>query len=224
MLFRCRTWMGHGPRSCAADEFRRFPDCAGSVFGGAGPRPCGSPCGKLLVPKCDREFAGDRIDRDDVSCPDRRYGPAVGSFRADVSDAKATRRTRKTTVGDERDLLAHPLARDCSRGGQHLAHARPDCGAFVADHDHLARLVCALGRRLNRFHRGSRGATVRWLSCQRAAAAALTTVSSPPKVTARLQAKLQWKVLPSEKRAPNSSTSVAAAGEGHPDRTQRCGT
>ncbi len=65
----------------------------------------------------------------------------MGTLRPDVTHAEPARRAREPAVGDQRDLLAHALAGQGRRGGQHLTHARASSGAFVADHDHLAFLV-----------------------------------------------------------------------------------
>ena len=52
---------------------------------------------------------------------------------------KAVGRTGKTTVGDQRDVVAE--AAPLKRGGhsEHLAHARSADRSFAADDDHVAR-------------------------------------------------------------------------------------
>ena len=62
---------------------------------------------------------------------------------ADMAHAEPPRRATESPVGDQRHLLAHALAGQRGRRRQHLAHARPAGGAFVADDDHLALLVRA---------------------------------------------------------------------------------
>src|SRR5262245_1575271 len=50
------------------------------------------------------------VDPDEIAILDQRDRSALGRFRPDMADAKASRRARETPIGDERDLLAHPLA------------------------------------------------------------------------------------------------------------------
>src|SRR3546814_14039527 len=80
-----------------------------------------------------------------------------------MADAEATRAARKTAVGDERDLFAHPLPVERGGGRQHLTHTRATLGAFVTDHDHrtfgdlaildrLARLFLAIEHPCRAFH------------------------------------------------------------------------
>ena len=61
-------------------------------------------------------------------------------LRANVADAETPRRAGKTTVSDQRDFLAHALARKGRSGRQHFAHAGAACGTFVADDKHIAFL------------------------------------------------------------------------------------
>src|SRR5690606_5632624 len=66
----------------------------------------------------------------------------------DVADAEAACGARETPVGDQGDLVAHALAVERRRGGEHLAHAGAAARAFVADDDDLAFLVLTLGHGL----------------------------------------------------------------------------
>ena len=61
-----------------------------------------------------------------------------------MANAKATRTTGESAVGDERNLPAH--ADTVERGGrrQHLAHSRPALWAFVADDEDFTLLDPAL--------------------------------------------------------------------------------
>ena len=67
-------------------------------------------------------------------------GPPARGLGRYVPDHESVRRTREAPVGDECDLVREALADDRAGHVQHLAHARPARGPFVADHDHVARL------------------------------------------------------------------------------------
>ncbi len=69
---------------------------------------------------------------------------------ANVANTKSAGRAGKTAIGDQSHLFAHALTRQRRRGRQHFAHARPTCGALVADHQNLALFIFAL---LHRFER-----------------------------------------------------------------------
>ena len=81
--------------------------------------------------------------------PSRRSADRAADrrLRADMADAEAARRAGEAAVGDERDLVAHALAVERRRGGEHLAHAGAAARALVADDEHLAFLVVACLRR-----------------------------------------------------------------------------
>src|SRR3546814_5810894 len=68
-----------------------------------------------------------------------------------MADAEATRAARKTAVGDERDLFAHPLPVERGGGRQHLTHTGATLGAFVTDHDHRTFGDLAILDRLERL-------------------------------------------------------------------------
>src|SRR5215208_8241996 len=65
-----------------------------------------------------------------------------------MADAEAAGRAREATVGDESDLVAHALAVERCRRGEHLAHTGTAARPFVADHQDLAFLVLARGNSL----------------------------------------------------------------------------
>src|SRR5438067_1716369 len=50
----------------------------------------------------------------------------------------------KTSIGDQRDILAETFAHDRTRRGKHLAHAGSADRAFVANHDHVTGFHAAL--------------------------------------------------------------------------------
>ena len=61
-------------------------------------------------------------------------------FWCNVRDHESVRCAREATVGDQRDLIAKPLANECGGDGEHLAHPWSANGTFVANHHHVARL------------------------------------------------------------------------------------
>src|SRR5690606_22706264 len=67
-----------------------------------------------------------------------RQGAAHHGFRCDVSDHEAVTAAGKTPVGDQCHVLAQAPAHDGGGGREHLPHAGPALGAFVADHQYLA--------------------------------------------------------------------------------------
>src|SRR5207248_1677210 len=73
--------------------------------------------------------------------------PAARGLGSDVPDHQTVRGAREAAVGDERYLVAEPLADERRGDVQHLAHPRAARRALVADHDDLARLD---GARLDR--------------------------------------------------------------------------
>ena len=70
-------------------------------------------------------------------------GPADRRLGADMADAGAARAAAEPAVGDQGDRFAQPRAHDVAGGAEHLLHARPALGAFVADDDHVARFDLA---------------------------------------------------------------------------------
>ena len=60
-----------------------------------------------------------------------------------MTDGRAAGRTREPTIGDQRNAFAQPHARDHRGGGEHFAHTRTAFGAFVPNHDHIARVDVA---------------------------------------------------------------------------------
>src|SRR5712671_7325682 len=65
-----------------------------------------------------------------------------------MTDAEATRRTRKPAIGDQRHLLADPLAIERRRRRQHLAHPGTAARPLIADDDDVAFAVLTLLDRL----------------------------------------------------------------------------
>ena len=61
-----------------------------------------------------------------IGSPSRTRGDraAAGRLGRDVADHQAVRRAREAAVGDQRDLVAEPLADERRGDVQHLAHAR----------------------------------------------------------------------------------------------------
>ena len=80
------------------------------------------------------------VDRHLVALAQGGDRPTLHRLRRDVADHQPAGAAREAAVGDQRHLLAEPLADD--RGGdlQHLAHPGAAGRALVADHDHVAGL------------------------------------------------------------------------------------
>ena len=78
------------------------------------------------------------VDRDHVAVVDRRDRAAGQRLGGDVAGHEAARGAGEAAVGEQRDLLAEPLAHERRRHGEHLAHPRPAGRALVADHDDVA--------------------------------------------------------------------------------------
>src|SRR6266850_702356 len=91
----------------------------------------------------ERQRAGGRVDADAIAVLHQTERPAGGGLRRDVADHHPARGARVAAVGQERHLLTHPLAVNKGGDAEHLAHARPALRAFVADHEHLSRLIGA---------------------------------------------------------------------------------
>ena len=94
----------------------------------------------------DQEIHAARggIDPDAVAFAHQRQRATDEGFLRDVADAHATRRSGKTPVGDEGDLLAHSLSVDQRGDAEHLAHAGAADRALVADHENVAGGVFAI--------------------------------------------------------------------------------
>src|SRR3546814_13744352 len=88
--------------------------------------------------------AVDRVDTDRIAVLDQRDRAPLSRFGADMADAEATRAARKTAVGDERALFAHPLPVERGGGRPHLPHTGATLGAFVTDPDHRPFGVLAI--------------------------------------------------------------------------------
>src|SRR5262249_29607499 len=95
----------------------------------------------------DAEDASGGIQMDAIAVLEQADRAADRRFRADVADAKAAGGAGEAAVGDERDLVAHALAVDGGRGGQHLTQPRTAAWALVADDDDIAGFVLAAAHR-----------------------------------------------------------------------------
>ncbi len=73
----------------------------------------------------------------------QRDRAADGRLGADVADRRPGGPAGESAVGDQGALVVEADALDRRRGGEHLLHAGPSLGPFVADHDHVARLDLA---------------------------------------------------------------------------------
>ena len=80
------------------------------------------------------------VDDDGVAVADDGERAAVERLGRDVPDHQPVGGAGEAAVGDQRHLVAEPLADERRGDVQHLAHPRPAGGAFVADHDDVARL------------------------------------------------------------------------------------
>ncbi|SII46516.1 Uncharacterised protein [Mycobacteroides abscessus subsp. abscessus] len=67
-----------------------------------------------------------------------------------MADAQPGRPSGEAAVGDEEDVLADARALDRTGDREHLAHARPALGAFVADDDDVTLLQFAVQHRVHR--------------------------------------------------------------------------
>ncbi len=65
-----------------------------------------------------------------------------------MADAEAAGGAGEASVGDQRHLVAHALSIERGGGGKHLAHAGTALRPLIADDQHVAFLVGALGHRL----------------------------------------------------------------------------
>ena len=71
-------------------------------------------------------------------------GPCHRCLWPHMADAEAARCAGEAAIGDERDLIAAPLAVNRRCGRQHFAHAWAALGAFVSNHEDFAILIIAL--------------------------------------------------------------------------------
>ena len=131
--------MGDGALARGPDGLGVFPDRAGAEFGRRGYAGLGA-LRHLRFGKVHVERARHGVDADDVAVAQQADGAALGRLRPDMADAEAARRAGEPSVRDQRHRLAEAAPVD--RGGrrQHLAHAGPALGAFIADDDDIARL------------------------------------------------------------------------------------
>src|SRR3712207_2986752 len=130
LFFFCAARVGDGPVLRRADGLRVFPEVARAEFSLAS-GPCLAALVELGVRDLDLDGALDGVDGDNVAVPDEADGAADRRLRTHVADAEAARRAGEAPVRDERDLVAHALAVERRRGGQHLAHARAAARSLV---------------------------------------------------------------------------------------------
>ena len=98
----------------------------------------GDALGDLLVGELTSRRPAFDVESDLVAVVDRRDRAAPDRLRRDMPRHQPARGTREAAIGEQRHLVADPLA-DQRRGHlEHLAHAGAAGGALVADHDHVA--------------------------------------------------------------------------------------
>ncbi len=82
-----------------------------------------------------------------------------------MPDAEAARAARKAAVGDQRHLLAQPLAIERRGGRQHLPHARAALGSLIADDDDrplLDRIAASTAAKASSSRSNTRAVPVNW--------------------------------------------------------------
>src|SRR3546814_7590551 len=134
MAFGSGSRMGDRAFIGRADILRIAPQCARTVIVGSR-LPVRTTLGENSLADIEVDRAVDRVDTDRIAVLDQRDRAPLSRFGADMADAEATRAARKTAVGDERDLFAHPLPVERGGGRQHLTHTGATLGAFVTDQD-----------------------------------------------------------------------------------------
>src|SRR5215813_1233966 len=108
-----------------------------------------APIGKLALVHEQIHAPHGGVDLDAVAVSHQRQRPTDKGFRRDIADAHASRRTRETAIGDERDLFAHALPIDQRGDAEHLAHAGAADRPLIADDEHLARGIIAAAHGLD---------------------------------------------------------------------------
>ena len=117
------TWPGH--RTCSAIRaLSRRIACASSSSGET----------------CSSRLSRFGIDGNGIAFAHERNRATHGRFRRDVPDDQTVRGARKAAVGDQADRIAQSGANQRGGRSEHLAHARTALRAFVANHDHIARM------------------------------------------------------------------------------------
>ena len=93
-----------------------------------------------MVGEPDGEDAVGDVDVDDVAVLKQGDRPADGGLGADMADRGTGGAAGEPAVGDQGAVFAQADTLDGRGGGEHLLHAGPSLGPFVADHDDVARL------------------------------------------------------------------------------------
>ena len=106
-------------------------------------RPALEPARDLRGRHVEVERLAIDVDRDLVAFPDDRDRAAERGFRRDVADHQAVRAAAEAAVGEQRHGLAEALADERAGDVEHLLHPGSADRAFVADHDHVARVDLA---------------------------------------------------------------------------------
>src|SRR5664280_208558 len=117
-----------------------FPQITGAEFG-LTRLPLALALGQLVGRQLDVQGAFLGIELDDVAVAQQRNRPAQCRFRSDMANAEAAGGAGEAAVGDQRNLIALPLAIERSRGREHLAHAGTAARALIADHQNIAVLI-----------------------------------------------------------------------------------
>src|SRR5690349_2571053 len=134
------AWVGQRAVTGGSNLLGVFPQITGSELGSVRLPFLGAFI-KLRFAELDVERAALGIERDGIAVANVRDGATDRGFRPDMADAEAARRAGEAAIGNQRDLGAHALSVECSRGRQHLAHAGSALGPLVADHQDVAFLV-----------------------------------------------------------------------------------
>src|SRR5262249_51518669 len=143
-----RPLMRNGPLRCLTDQASVFRERASPM-----PR---RPWFPGLAPPCKLDLVNQQIhparrgiDPNAVAVAYQRQRPADKGLRRNIADAHPARRTGEAPVGDQGNLLAHPLAVDKRGHPEHFAHAGTADRTFVADHQHLAGDIVAVADRFD---------------------------------------------------------------------------
>src|SRR5919112_3900276 len=98
---------------------------------------------QLFVRELHGEDSLDRVDHNYVTIPQKSDRAAARRLRTDMADAETAGGAGESPVRDQSHLVAHALAVEGGRGGEHLPHAGTALRPLVADHQDLAFLVLA---------------------------------------------------------------------------------
>ena len=139
MIHRSLVPLEHGAGVGAGGQGGVLAEAAGLITRRTG-LPLLCALGEFLVAEPNAERVAGDVDVDHVARLQQGERPAGGGLGADVADAGAGRSAGESAVGNQSDAVVEPDALDGGGGGEHFLHSRPAARAFIANHDHVARL------------------------------------------------------------------------------------